>query len=308
MSSGYALSGPFLGVTAGQAVHVRFDVLTPGTISQPLHWHDYALDTSTLRVEIGSGSAVGIGGTPVMSLIDAVPVLDGVRLVGADLTNGLEVDVELSDCSGAFLSSPKILENLGSWPGSTFCSWNIAIYGGATFLDIAPVSLSLARTGPGVPFCFADGSMGDHTTLCPCGNNGTTGNGCAHSANAGGANLEATGRVVDDDIVLHSQFEPASSFTLFLQHDAAGDAVFHDGVLCAGGSLVRLRGRAAVAGEAFFPNSNFANDSTTTLSQRGGVFVGQGARRYYAAWFRNASTTFCPPATANVTNGWQVDW
>ena len=157
-------------------------------------------------------------------------------------------------------------------------------------------------------FCYGDGALADHTTPCPCANDGVSGRGCAHSFDAGGALLDASGTAAADNVVLHTLFEPANSFTLFMQHDAPGDVVFHDGVLCASGNLVRLRGRAAVGGEAFFPNSLFANDSTLTLSQRGGVTVGSGAARYYAAWFRNASTTFCPPATANVTNGWAIVW
>jgi hypothetical protein len=160
----------------------------------------------------------------------------------------------------------------------------------------------------GAAFCAGDGSLVDHTTPCPCGNNGAAGNGCGHSFDANGANISASGTIALDDIVLHSQFEPVSSFTLFMQHANAGDTVFHDGVLCAGNPLIRLRGRAAVAGEAFFPNSNFANDSTTTLSARGGTFPGSGATMRYAAWYRNASSTFCPPATANVTNGWVLTW
>jgi hypothetical protein len=165
-----------------------------------------------------------------------------------------------------------------------------------------------APSMPGTPFCFGDGTFADHTSPCACGNNGGAGNGCAHSFDPNGANLSATGDIALDTVVLHSQFEPVSSFTLFMQHSTSGDAVFHDGTLCAAGSLIRLRGRAAVGGEAFFPNSNFAQDSTTSLSQRGGVFPGLGVRRYYAGWYRNASTTFCPPATANVTNGWYIDW
>jgi subtilisin-like proprotein convertase family protein len=157
-------------------------------------------------------------------------------------------------------------------------------------------------------FCAGDGTLTDHTSACPCGNNGAAGNGCAHSFDPNGANLSATGTATANDVVLRSQFEPANSFTLFMQHSAAGDTIFHDGTLCAGGALIRLRGRPAIAGAASFPNSLFANDSTTTLAQRGGVFPGQGVRRYYAAWYRNASTTFCPPATANVTNGWLIDW
>lgn len=157
-------------------------------------------------------------------------------------------------------------------------------------------------------FCFGDGALADHTTPCPCSNNGVPGNGCANSIEQVGANLSALGTVSANNVVLHSLYEPQNSFTLFMQHDALGDRVFHDGVLCAGGTLVRLRGRSAAGGEALFPNSAFANDSTLTLSQRGGVSPGQGVRRYYAAWYRNASTTFCPPATANVTNGWVIDW
>jgi hypothetical protein len=94
----------------------------------------------------------------------------------------------------------------------------------------------------------------DPTTPCPCGNNGLPGNGCGHSFDPNGANLTATGTAPADDVLLTSSFEPATSFTLFMQHDAAGDVVFHDGVLCAGGTLIRLRGRGAVGGQAFFPN------------------------------------------------------
>jgi len=148
----------------------------------------------------------------------------------------------------------------------------------------------------------------DHTTACPCGNTGAAGNGCAHSFSAAGANLLAVGAAPADTVQLAATGMPSAAFTLFMQHDAVGDVVFHDGVLCAGGSLVRLRGRNAAGGAALFPDSTFPNDATLTLSQRGGVTVGSGARRYYAAFFRNASTTFCPPATANVTNGWVIDW
>ena len=161
---------------------------------------------------------------------------------------------------------------------------------------------------PGHAFCFGDGALADHTTPCPCGNSGANGHGCAHSFNAAGAQIGASGVVANDDVILQASSLPVTSFTLFLQHDAAGDTIFHDGTLCAGGTLVRLRGRAAVAGAATFPNNAFAQDSTLTLSQRGGVAPGSGALRYYSAWFRNASSTFCPPATANVTNGYTIVW
>lgn len=129
--------------------------------------------------------------------------------------------------------------------------------------------------------------------------------GCAHSFSANGARLSASGSTLGNTTVLESDNTPATAFTLFLQHVALGDTVFHDGILCASGTLIRLRGRAAVGGQAFFPNASL---DTITLSQRGQVTPGSGARRYYSAWYRNASSTFCPPATANVSNGWVIDW
>jgi hypothetical protein len=78
--------------------------------------------------------------------------------------------------------------------------------------------------------------------------------------------------------------------------------VFHDGVLCAGGALTRLRGRAASSARLRSPTRSGTARSRSRSADR--LRVGSGARRYYAAWYRNASTTYCPPATANVTNGW----
>jgi len=171
-------------------------------------------------------------------------------------------------------------------------------------LDIA----TMTGCSPATSFCSGDGLLTDHTTPCPCGNNGITGNGCAHSFSASGSNLAATGNTNPDTVQLQSSNTPVTSFTLFMQHDALGDALFHDGVLCASGTLIRLRGRGAVGGACAFPDSNFPNDATLTLSQRGQVTPGSGAVRYYAAFYRNASTTFCPPATANVSNGLTLVW
>jgi hypothetical protein len=160
--------------------------------------------------------------------------------------------------------------------------------------------------GNGSAFC-SNGTLGvDHTTPCPCGNTGLAPNGCAHSFSADGANLSANGSISADTVQLVSINEPSTSFTLFMQHTAPADVVFHDGVLCAGGTLLRLRGRGAVGGSATFPNPIW--DSSITLSQRGSVTIGSGTVRYYGAWYRNASTTFCPPATANVSNGWVITW
>jgi len=152
--------------------------------------------------------------------------------------------------------------------------------------------------------CAGDGTLVDHTTPCPCANLGAAGHGCANSVVSAGAQLVPTGTLQPDTLVLTASGQPQSVFGLFLQHDAAGDQPFHDGVLCAGGALARLRGRFAVGGVSSFPDAL----DTATASQRGQVVPGSGSTRYYALLYRNASTTFCPPAQANVTNGVRVVW
>jgi hypothetical protein len=157
-------------------------------------------------------------------------------------------------------------------------------------------------------FCAGDGALVDHTTACPCANDGGAGRGCASGANANGAALTASGVPQLDDVVLAAEGMPATAYGLYLQHDAQDDRVFHDGVLCAGGSLLRLRNRAANGGASQFPDPAFPQDATLTLSQRGFVTPGSGATRFYSVFYRSPAATFCPPATANVTNGWRIVW
>jgi hypothetical protein len=167
-----------------------------------------------------------------------------------------------------------------------------------------PHGLVEVEADPITEFCAGDGTLADHTTPCPCANNGTAGNGCANSANAAGGNLAATGLPSNDDVVLNGSGMPLTVACIYLQGDALDDVVFGDGVRCTGGTLLRLRTKTNVGGASSFPDSV----ETVTLSQRGGVTIGSGARRYYQTYYRNAAALFCPPETFNVTNGVIVDW
>jgi hypothetical protein len=162
----------------------------------------------------------------------------------------------------------------------------------------------VSSTKPITPFCFGDGTLVDHTTPCPCANNGAAGNGCANSVNAAGANLSTTGSPSTDDVVLVGSGMPAVVSCIYLQGDGLDDITFGDGVRCTGGTLLRLRTRANVGGASTFPDST----DTVTLSQRGGVTPGSGDVRYYQTYYRNSAAAFCPPETFNVTNGQIVVW
>ncbi|MBK7875073.1 MAG: hypothetical protein IPJ77_04865 [Planctomycetes bacterium] len=175
---------------------------------------------------------------------------------------------------------------------------------GSLFSTTQPQAWVIEFTKAGVPFCAGDGISTDHTTPCPCTNNGAVGNGCANSANAAGGKLDTTGGQPTDDVVLVGTGMPASVACIYLQGDVLDDTTFGDGVRCCGGTLLRLRTKINVGGASSFPDSV----ETVTLSQRGGVTPGSGVRRYYQTYYRNAAAGFCPPETFNVTNGVYIDW
>lgn len=112
---------------------------------------------------------------------------------------------------------------------------------------VAQGNLALFKSlefGSGTPYCFGD-STG---TACPCGNEGAAGAGCVNSSGEG-AVLAATGSILvsDDDLVFHGSGLPKSTVALLLE--GSGQAVggqglpFGDGLLCVGGTVVRMQGK-----------------------------------------------------------------
>ncbi|MBK7877875.1 MAG: immunoglobulin domain-containing protein [Planctomycetes bacterium] len=141
------------------------------------------------------------------------------------------------------------------------------------------------------------------SVLCPCGNVGAAGRGCANSTNPAGALLRATGVTADDSIVLHGSGMPATVTCIYLQGDLQGSVVFGDGVRCAGGNLIRLRAKANSSGASSYPDLG-----DPSVAARGQVTPGSGVVRQYQTYYRNAATAFCPPATFNATNGIRLVW
>ncbi len=149
--------------------------------------------------------------------------------------------------------------------------------------------------------CAGDGSA----AACPCGNTGASGAGCANSTGASGL-LAGSGAVSlgADTFVLTASGLPTNTSVLFFQGTQSENGglgtAFGDGLRCAGGSVVRLGTRTAVAGSASYPQGG-----DLSVSVRGGV-AGPGTRAYQV-WYRNAAS-FCTASTFNLTNGVSVSW
>ncbi len=150
-------------------------------------------------------------------------------------------------------------------------------------------------------FCSGDGTG----TACPCGNSGTSGNGCASSVSATGAHLAASGSpsISNDTLSLTGSSMPNSSALYFQgtsQTSGGSGAVFGDGLRCAGGTVVRLGTKTNAAGSSSYPVG-----ADLHISVRGGDSAGNV--RTYQCWYRNAAA-FCTPSTFNLTNGVQTTW
>jgi hypothetical protein len=77
-------------------------------------------------------------------------------------------------------------------------------------------------------------------------------------------------------------------------------ALFDDGLRCAGGTVIRLATKTAVAGSASHPGGG-------EPSIRRGL-VGAPGTRTYQAWYRDVDASFCTSATFNLANGVETSW
>ena len=179
---------------------------------------------------------------------------------------------------------------------------NGALESGAAYV------VSIATSGTITPFCFGDGTQ---ATPCPCGNRGAPGRGCASSQVPAGARLDASGTTTPDTLVLTASDLLPSALSIFLQGNLPVHAglVFGDGVRCAGGQLLRLAAKNAVAGVARFPEPG--EPSISARAAELGAPIPAGGTRYYQTYYRDPSAMFCPPPagnTWNVTQGVTVVW
>ncbi|MCY2961971.1 MAG: hypothetical protein NTY35_17575 [Planctomycetota bacterium] len=161
------------------------------------------------------------------------------------------------------------------------------------------------RTSPttvGTTFCAGDGTA----TTCPCGNFGALGSGCGNPVQTQGGHLFAIGSasVSNDTLVLRGEGMSTAYATYFqgtTQTNGGSGLVFGDGLVCAGGSVIRLGAKLSPGGVSGYPA---AGDQP--ISVRGQI-PGGGVTRTYQGWYRS-SAPYCTPSTFNFTNGLLVSW
>ena len=153
-----------------------------------------------------------------------------------------------------------------------------------------------------VSYCFGDG----FSSSCPCANECQYGlqEGCKHALGYGGKlTAEGLADTTNDSFVLVGS-QLTNSAALYFQGTSdvnGGNGIpFGDGLLCIGGTIIRLGVKFAVLGTSRYPEMN-----DPPISVAGAVSF--GTFRHYQAWYRD-SIPFCTMATYNLTNALLVLW
>lgn len=182
----------------------------------------------------------------------------------------------------------------------------VLLFGGDSDVQVALHSGASRghSAAPGVPFCLGDNSA----TPCPCGNPSAPRacRGCLNSTGQG-AKLASQGvaSLSSDDVLLLGSGMPVSVALYFqgtLQQAAGAGSLLGDGLLCAGGSQIRM-GAVFNSGSG---SSSFPPPASSPLSVRG-VVTQPGSLRTYQIWYRD-TTPFCTSLPYNESNGLQIVW
>jgi hypothetical protein len=206
---------------------------------------------------------------------------------GMDTFDGFRLD------PGFFVGSPPQFAScffFGGIPGNPLSSMWLELY--------AP--LRCPPDQPGTGYCFGDGLDTVVTALCPCGNFGGAGAGCANSFSSLGGLLSVAGTTVPNTINFTLTRVPNNTLCAGFRNTTntnPGGVVFGDGVRCQTGTLIRFGQH----------NSGTVGDPVNTWTSPTNS-QGAGVTRFYQVQYRNSAPAFCPPATFNISNGRILTW
>lgn len=275
-------SGPFVGVSAGDAVTLHVEVFVPGVVVSPNQFVTHMIDAPASTLTIGAASASLNGGT--LSIQNDFPVADGVRMFGSPLVGGGMIACELGEQTGTMFTSADITQNLGTWPASIFGSYNFALTGNGGFVELAPTQLTIALPSVGTNYCAP----------LVVNSTGTTG----LISGGGSASLVA------NDLVLRASRLPNNAFGYFLCSRTQGYmpvAQSPFGVLCLASPIGRFSNQIQNTGAT--GSFQIAVDNQALPQPNGTVAAVAGETWNFQAWHRDS---LGGQAVANFTNGLAV--
>lgn len=169
---------------------------------------------------------------------------------------------------------------------------------GNTGVSAVRAYTSNSGASAGVVICLGDASGG----FCPCGNFGAQGAGCSNSTGAG-ATLSTSGSasVAAADFGLSAAGMVPNKAGVFFQGESTvnggNGSAWGDGLLCAGGNLIRL--------EVVMADGFGSSATSVSLVQAGSVSAGQ--TRIYQLFYRDPQASPCG-GNFNSSGAIEVVW
>lgn len=239
----------------------------------------------------------GGNGGPSDGDLDPGPGARGLRALGASrvflsrssLQGGVHGDTSPDQCTQAlFQDGPSVVRHFESTFSDSTCS-----------PGQVPPSVSSSDT---TAYCF-----GSYAS-CPCNNLGLGAAGCGTAGGISGElSLSGSASVSDDSITLRHTGLPVGRPLLYFQGSLAlggGSGVpLSDGLLCAGGAILRLATRISNGGEDSFGHEVGTDPSVSFRGQVPAV----GGTRFYQVWYR-APNARCAAGDFNFSNGIEIPW
>ena len=280
------------------------------------HYYDWvspgvAIDWDTARLQAQASTYQGLSGH-LASVTDVPEHLFIVQNLGQPGWLGLyqdHNDPNYSEPFGGFVWTTGEPVGFAPWGGgepnngggnedyvelTAAGSWNDADVTGAN--QVFGYYVEYEGAAPTTSFCSGEGTG----TLCPCGNSGNAGEGCANGSGSGGL-LSSSGSasLSAADLVLEGAQLISSQPGLYFQGNNAINGglgvIFGDGLRCAGGGVIRLQVR--------FADSSGGSQTSIDLGAAGGVSAGDLKR--YQIWYRDPAGSPCG-ALFNLTNGLEI--
>jgi hypothetical protein len=235
------------------------------------------------------------------------PQFDGCRILpGEGFTTGIVIDFMgnefLNQGTGIDLHLIDVTVPANAVPGTVYpLNWvetlgdpevaNIVVHNGQSHIpNMVDGSITV---GFHTTYCYGDGSG----SMCPCGNLGSSGEGCANSGGTGALlSVSGSASVGADDLEMLMSGGPGITAALLFsgttQVNGGQGIIFGDGLRCAGGQIKRLGVRIA--------------DGSGSASWGPGLAVtggwGSGDTRYFQSWYRDVGGSPCA-GNFNLTQG-----
>jgi len=292
--------GPFPPCVVDRAFNNKADLCTPSGAAHITGGWGFSC---SMAPHAGGRLYGSTGGASVFTFDDSASRFGGY--FGTHNPSVSDGVVNFYDAGGTLLFSDVITAPNNctwTWNGWDFGSMSVksieilSNYSSGGFMLLDSMEADIVPATTGTSFCFGDGTG----AVCPCGNIGAAGEGCANSGGTG-ATLAGSGvaSIANDSFALTVAGVSGAKPGLVIRGANQISVLAGDGLLCVGGNTARSQVQVTSAGGTVFTDFQGAGFGASSY--------GAGVPTNYQFWYRDPQGSPCG-GDFNLTNGLSIVW